>query len=152
MMPRCPSRLSVERLKNMNPLIRLCGLKRRHGENDLLHRAGILNCHNHAQFGRMTADRNVAAHGAVLASHVAAQFPADLRKARAKSAMGSQPYMLSPVKQTGEDRYGMPRGHDPDALPIGGAFVVVRGGESPLHGEGKQFKYVCEAYYSTVER
>ena len=30
--PRCLPRLSVERLKNMNPLIRLCGLKRRHGE------------------------------------------------------------------------------------------------------------------------
>ncbi len=30
--PRCLSRLSIERLENMNPFIRLCGLKCRHGE------------------------------------------------------------------------------------------------------------------------
>ncbi|ASJ74597.1 hypothetical protein IMCC3135_22635 [Granulosicoccus antarcticus IMCC3135] len=127
----------------MNPLIRLCGLKRRHGENDLLRRAGILNCYSQPQFRRMTGPSYLAAHGVVSATHIAAQLPADLRKARTKSAMDSRPYMLSPVKQTREARYGMPRGHDPDALPSGGASVVVRGGESPLHGKGKQFKHVC---------
>lgn len=64
--------------------------------------------------------------------------------------MGSRPYMLSPGKQTGEGRYRMRRGHDLDALPIGGAPVVVRGGESPPHGEGEQFKSVCDAYYPTL--
>ena len=109
----------------MNPLIHLCGLKHRHGENDLLHRAGMLNCYSHEQFRRMRADRYLAAHGVVSALHIAAQLPADLRKARVKSVMGSRPYMLSPVKLTREARYGMPRGHDPDALPSGGASVVV---------------------------
>ncbi|WP_265339828.1 hypothetical protein [Yersinia ruckeri] len=40
----------------------------------------------------------------------------------------------------------MLRGHGPDDALAGGASVVVRDGESPLHGEGKQFKGVCEAY------
>ena len=33
----------------------------------------------------------------------------------------------------------MLREHDPDDTQVGGAFVVVRDGESPLHGEGAQF-------------
>jgi len=52
-------------------------------------------------------------------------------------------------KQTGEGRYEMLRGHDLDDHPIGGAFIVVRDGESPLHGEGRQFKHVCSANYLT---
>ena len=76
-------------------------------------------------------------------SQIAMRLPADLRKARAKSAMGSQPSMLSPDRQTGEGQQRMLRGHDPDDVLAGGASVVVRDGESPLHGEGKQFKHVC---------
>ena len=71
------------------------------------------------------------------------RLPADLRKARAKSAMGSQPNMLSLDRQTGEGRQRMLRGHGPDDVSTGGASVVVRGGENPLHSEGKQFKHVC---------
>ncbi|SEB14799.1 hypothetical protein SAMN05660964_03822 [Thiothrix caldifontis] len=44
------------------------------------------------------------------------------------------------------------RGHDPDAGLAGGASVVVRDGESPLHGEGGQFKQVCHANYLTLVR
>jgi hypothetical protein len=29
--------------------------------------------------------------------------------------------------------------HDPEVEQAGGAFIVVRDGESPLHGEGRQF-------------
>lgn len=79
-------------------------------------------------------------------SQIAMRFPADLRKARAKSAMGSQPSMLSPGRQTGEGRRRMPRGHGPNDVSAGGASVVVRGGESPLHGEGEQFKHVYAAH------
>ena len=45
----------------------------------------------------------------------------------------------------------MPRGHDPEAELTGGAPVVVRDGESPLHGEGEQFKCVCLANYLTKQ-
>ena len=31
------------------------------------------------------------------------------------------------------------KGADPDDHQVGGALVVVRDGESPLHGEGAQF-------------
>lgn len=41
----------------------------------------------------------------------------------------------------------MLKGHDPEASLTGGAPVVVRDGESPLHGEGGQFKQVCQANY-----
>ena len=34
----------------------------------------------------------------------------------------------------------MPRECGPDAPKAGGVPVVVRGGESPLHGEGEQSK------------
>ncbi|EPH4306070.1 hypothetical protein ACS1L9_004441 [Escherichia coli] len=33
---------------------------------------------------------------------------------------------------------------DTDDALAGGASVVVRDGESPLHGEGKQFECVCD--------
>lgn len=66
--------------------------------------------------------------------------------------MGSQPNMLSPDRQTGEGRHRMQRGHDPDDVLAGGASVVVRGGESPLHGEGKQFKHVCVFTLADLER
>lgn len=36
------------------------------------------------------------------------------------------------------------KGHGPDDAPAGGASVVVRDGESPLHSEGKQFTCVCD--------
>jgi len=35
------------------------------------------------------------------------------------------------------------KGADPDVMQTGGAFVVVRDGESPLHGEGAQFNVIC---------
>lgn len=35
-------------------------------------------------------------------------------------------------------------GHGTDDALIGGASVVVRDGESPLHGEEVQFKCVCK--------
>ncbi len=38
----------------------------------------------------------------------------------------------------------MPRECDSDATSIDGVLVVVRGGESPLHGEGEQFKNLLE--------
>lgn len=136
----------------MNPLIRLCGLKCHHGENDLLHRAGMSCRHSHGWSERMNVKSFINVQGVVYASHIATQLPANLRKVRTKSAMGNPPYTLSSDKQTGEGRQRMLREHDLDALSTGGAPVVVRGGESPLHGEGEQFKYVCEAHYSTLVR
>ncbi|WP_263434712.1 hypothetical protein [Escherichia coli] len=38
----------------------------------------------------------------------------------------------------------MLRGHGSDDALAGGASVVVRDGESPLHGEVKQFECVCD--------
>ena len=61
----------------------------------------------------------------------------------------ANPIRSSLDRQTGEGRQWMTRGHGPDDLSTGGAFVVVRGGESPLQGEGKQFMHACTAYYST---
>lgn len=121
-------------------------------KNDLLHRTGISDNNKYVLSERLPANSFVVDHGAASDSHVAAQLPVDLQKARVKSAMDNPPYMLSPGKQTGEGRYRMLRGHDLDALPTGGAPVVVRGGESPLHGKGEQFKSVCGAYYPTSTR
>ena len=39
----------------------------------------------------------------------------------------------------------MLRRHGSDDALAGGASVVVRDEESPLHGEGKQFRCVCGA-------
>lgn len=52
----------------------------------------------------------------------------------------TSPTRLSPITQTKEGLYGMPRECGPDDLQAGGAFVVVCGGERPLHGEGRQFR------------
>ena len=109
----------------MNPLIRLYGLKSHHGENDPLHRTGTSDNNKYVLSERLPTKSFVVAHGVASASHAAAQLPVDLQKARLKSAMDNQPYMLSPGKQTGEDRYRMLRGHDLDALPIGGVLTPV---------------------------
>ena len=122
----------------MNPFIRLCGLKCRHGEFDLIHRAGTQTVTCMRGSGEWWLI-GMEPSGHRILSQIAMRLPADLRKARAKSAMGSQPSMLSPDRQTGEGQQRMLRGHDPDDVLAGGASVVVRGGESPLHGEGGQF-------------
>ena len=41
------------------------------------------------------------------------------------------------------------KGADPDDMQVGGAFVVVWDGESPLHGEGTQFNVFAQANYLT---
>ena len=64
---------------------------------------------------------------------------------RATSSMSN-----SADRQTGEGRYWMLKGHDLDAISTDGVFVVVRDGESPLHGEGRQFNHVCNANYLTI--
>ena len=46
----------------------------------------------------------------------------------------------------------MLRGHGSDDALAGGASVVVRDGESPLHGEGKQFECVCDVCGGKVKR
>ena len=46
----------------------------------------------------------------------------------------------------------MLREHDPDDEQADGALVVVRDGESPLHGEGEQLNRFAFANYLTVER
>ena len=122
----------------MNPFIRLCGLKCRHGEIDLIHRAGTQTVTCMRGSGEWWLI-GMEPSGHRILSQIAMRLPADLRKARAKSAMGSQPSMLSPDRQTGEGQQRMLRGHDPDDVLAGGASVVVRGGESLLHGEGGQF-------------
>ncbi|WP_179154285.1 hypothetical protein [Citrobacter freundii] len=48
------------------------------------------------------------------------------------------------MRNTGEGQRRMLRGHGSDDALAGGASVVVRDGESPLHGEGKQFECVCD--------
>lgn len=35
------------------------------------------------------------------------------------------------------------KGADPDVIQAGGALVVVRDWESPLHGEGAQLNVIC---------
>jgi hypothetical protein len=122
----------------MNPFIRLCGLKCRHGEFDLIHRAGTQTATSMCGSGEWWLI-GMKLSGHRILSQIAMRLPADLRKARAKSAMGSQPSTLSLDRQTGEGQQRMLMGHDPDDVLAGGASVVVRGGESPLHGEGKQF-------------
>ncbi len=108
----------------MNPFIRLCGLKCRHGEIDLIHRAGT-----QAATSMRGSDEwwliGMELSGHRILPQIAMRLPADLRKARAKSAMGSQPNMLSPDRQTGEGRQRMLRGHGPDDVSAGGASVVV---------------------------
>ena len=65
---------------------------------------------------------------------------ADLRNARVKTAIGNLANTIESNMRTREDLHGILREHGLDALQVGGAFVVVGGGESPLHGEGRQFK------------
>ncbi|EAB3910558.1 hypothetical protein DUF69_23845 [Salmonella enterica] len=68
---------------------------------------------------------------------------ANLQQARTKSATGSL-LSMSESRQVNRGRSAtMLRRHGSDDALAGGASVVVRDGESPLHGEGKQFKCVC---------
>ena len=78
----------IERLKNMNPLIRLCGQKRRHRLRDLKSDAGRVAI----VFARLLPMwRSVSRiyHGTVTIIAAVLQLPADLRYAREKSATGN---------------------------------------------------------------
>ena len=138
----------IERLKNMNPLIRLCGQKPGHRLRDLtgdaeravpVHARVLSMWWLFDQTFHWTVTRSAVCHSFLPTCKTQGQ-----RVRRAASSMCS-----STDKQTGEGQYGMLRGHDPDDQLTGGVFVVVRDGESPLHGEGRQFKYVCSANYLT---
>jgi len=64
----------------------------------------------------------------------------DLRKAREKTATGNLTNTLE-VRHMNEGRHGWnAKGVDPDVHYAGRVPVVVRGGESPSHGEGEQFE------------
>lgn len=43
----------------------------------------------------------------------------------------------------------MIKGHDLNGSSVDGVPVVVRDGESPLHGKGEQFKYAYKVKYLT---
>jgi len=64
----------------------------------------------------------------------------DLRQAREKTAIGILPDMLESIHINRGRRAQMRRECDPEDVHVGRASVVVRDGESPLHGEGKQFR------------
>ncbi|VCW52749.1 hypothetical protein BANRA_01839 [Escherichia coli] len=68
---------------------------------------------------------------------------ANLRQARIKSATGSLLSMPESAGKPGRSATDV-KGHGSDDALAGGASVVVRDGESPLHGEGKQFECVCD--------
>jgi hypothetical protein len=69
---------------------------------------------------------------------------ANLRQARIKSATGNL-LSMSESRQVNRGRSATDvKGHGSDDALAGGASVVVRDGESSLHGEGKQFEYVCD--------
>ena len=53
----------------------------------------------------------------------------------------SKPMRLSPHASTGEGMRGCKEALL-DAAHVGGALVVVRAGESPVHGEGEQFEWL----------
>ena len=147
--PRCLSRLSVERLKNMNPFIRLCGLKCRHGE-PICHtvqefRSATSMCASRRPTSDMYADIAVPRSSRSLRRGLLPTCGKQGQRVR----WAANPIRSSPDRQTGEGRHWMTRGHGPDDMSAGGAPVVVRGGESPLHGEGEQFKHACSAYYPT---
>ena len=89
MTPRRPSRLSVERLKNMNPLIRLYGLRFHHGENDLLHRTGGSDNGRLLVSERLSAKGFMVVHGVASASHAAAQLLRQLAQSKVKECDGA---------------------------------------------------------------
>lgn len=67
-----------------------------------------------------------------------------LAASRIKSATGSL-LSMPESRQVNRGRSATDvKGHGSDDALAGGASVVVRDGESPLHGEGKQFECVCD--------
>ncbi|MGE2246278.1 hypothetical protein ACMFBJ_19510 [Escherichia coli] len=82
--------------------------------------------------------------GAAASITLALLTSANLRQARIKSATGSLLSMPESRQVNREGQRRMLRGHGSDDALAGGASVVVRDGESPLHGEGKQFECVCD--------
>jgi len=147
--PRCLSRLSVERLKNMNPLIRLCGLKRRHGEPICYTVQETRNATHRCDPRRMMVESCKTIRVSCLHHSMRYGLLPTCGMQGQRVRWAADPTRSSPDRQTGEGRYRMPRGHGPDDVSTGGAPVVVRGGESPLHGEGEQFKHACDAHYPT---
>ncbi|WP_212040653.1 hypothetical protein [Escherichia coli] len=67
-----------------------------------------------------------------------------LAASKDKECDGSLLSMPESVQVNREGQRRMLRGHGSDDALAGGASVVVRDGESPLHGEGKQFECVCD--------
>jgi len=78
----------IERLKNMNPLIRLCGLKRSHRLRDLTSDAGrvAVALARPLPIWRLYDETY---HGTVTIITAVLQLSANLRYAREKSATGS---------------------------------------------------------------
>lgn len=147
--PRCLPRLSVERLKSMNPLIRLCGLKRRHGEPICYTVQEIRNVTSTCDPRRMVVDSCKAIRVSCLYHSMGHDLLPTCGMQGQRVRWAANPTRSSPDRQTGEGRYRMPRGHGPDDVSTDGALVVVRGGESLPHGEGEQFKHACKAHYPT---
>ncbi len=71
---------------------------------------------------------------------------------RVKTAIGIHPTMFEFRSVNRGRSVWLLREHDPDDKQAGEAPVVVRDGESPLHGEGEQFIYVCRTNYLTEVR
>jgi hypothetical protein len=85
-----------------------------------------------------------AKHRAAASITLALLTSANLRQARIKSATGSL-LSMPESRQVNRGRSATDvKGHGSDDALAGGASVVVRDGESPLHGEGKQFECVCD--------
>ncbi|QKN26504.1 hypothetical protein HHJ52_11695 [Escherichia coli] len=82
--------------------------------------------------------------GAAASITLALLTSANLRQARIKSATGSLLSMPESVQVNRGRSATDVKGHGSDDALAGGASVVVRDGESPLHGEGKQFECVCD--------
>ena len=130
----------------MNPLIRLCGLKCRHGECDLSRRAEVLDGNRYVLDQRMMANSFVAVRVPRSARVLVRGLLPTCGTQGQRVRWAADPIRLSFGRQTGEGRQRMTRGHGPDDVSTGGALVVVRDRESLLHGEGEQFKHICGAH------
>lgn len=146
----------MERLRNTNRLIRICGLKCRPHPHGLPGGIRAVQAKSMCLQRKLRLDMYVSRGGLVGRTQPDDEYRIDLQKARSKTAIGSLLHRIESNHANWGRPERMPRECAPDDVQVDGVLVVVRDRESLSHtcrrrphrgvcstGEGGQFKQLA---------
>jgi hypothetical protein len=139
--PTGRSKLSIKRMRNTNLLTRVCGENCDPTPTRLI---GVsVNDPTNSSLERFVIQWRGLPRVTGTAPHSRRSGTDDLQHARTKTATGIRPDTLESIHINRGRCVQMARECDLDAVRIGRVSVVVRDGESPLQGEGKQSMWLA---------